>query len=144
MKLLDGNKVLSLSPLTIICCSCVHQQYSHEQAEEYKEGLHSSGSGSEGIWSTGYFFISPPKEKGFEKASEICRINKWLQNWCHSQGFFYLDHATHFEKCGLLEAGGVHLSEKKRKIFGRRLAKMVEEGFTLKFPGKENLNLSHS
>lgn len=35
--LLAGNKLLSLSSLPLICCSCGHQQYSCEQTEEYKK-----------------------------------------------------------------------------------------------------------
>ena len=66
------------------------------------------------------------KGKGFERASRICRANKWLRDWCHSQGFSYLDHGTRFEKPGLLGADGVHLSEKGKSIFGHRLAKLVK------------------
>ena len=66
------------------------------------------------------------KGKGFERASRIWQINKWLWDWCHSQGFGYLDHGTRFEKPGLLGADGVHLSEKGKSIFGHRLAKLVK------------------
>ena len=66
------------------------------------------------------------KGKGFERASRIWRINKWLRDWCHSQGFSYLDHGTCFEKPGLLRADRVHLSEKGKSIFSCRLAKLVK------------------
>jgi len=48
-----------------------------------------------------------------EKARRLIswQINKWLQDWCHSQGFGYFNHGTHFEKPGLLGADGIHLSE---------------------------------
>jgi len=58
--------------------------------------------------------------KGLWSAGSIL----WLQDWCHSQGFGYLDHGICFEKPGLLEAGGVHLSEKGKSIFGHSLAKL--------------------
>jgi len=61
------------------------------------------------------------KGKGFERATQISQINKWLQDWCHSQGFGYLNHGTRFEKCGLLGADGVHLTEKRESIFGHML-----------------------
>jgi len=32
--------------------------------------------------------------QGFERASRTWQINKWLQDWCHSQGFRYLDHGN--------------------------------------------------
>jgi len=67
----------------------------------------------------------PVKGKGFERASPIWQINKWLQDRCHSQWCGYLDHGTCFEKSGLLGADGVHLSEKGKSIFGQRLAKMM-------------------
>lgn len=67
------------------------------------------------------------KGKGFEEDSWIWRITKWLQDWCHSQGFGYIDHGIYFEKTGLLGTDGVHLSEKGGGIFGHRLAKLVIE-----------------
>ena len=70
--------------------------------------------------------VLPVKGKGFERARQIWRINKWLRDWCHSQGFGYLDHGTQFEKPSLLGADGVHLSEKGKSIFGHRLAKLVK------------------
>ncbi|KAK4826209.1 hypothetical protein QYF61_006153 [Mycteria americana] len=64
------------------------------------------------------------KGRGFERASRMWRTNKWLQDWCHSQGFSYLDHGTCFEKPALLGADGVHLSEKGKSIISCRLAKL--------------------
>ena len=49
------------------------------------------------------------KGKGFERDRRIWKIKKWLQDWCHSQGFGYLDHGNCFEKPGLLGVDGVHL-----------------------------------
>ena len=42
--------------------------------------------------------VLPVKGRVFERASQILQINKWLQDWCHSQGFGYLDLGTRFEK----------------------------------------------
>jgi len=94
----------------------------------YQEGLQSPESSSEGLWSTAVFFSSvlPVKGKWFERAGQIWQINKWLQDWCHSQGFGYLDHVNRFEKPGLLGADVVLLSEEGKSIFGHRLAKLVK------------------
>jgi len=54
-----------------------------------------------------FSLISPVKGKGFQRAGGMWQINKCLQDWCHSQGFDYLDHGTRFEKPGLLKADGV-------------------------------------
>lgn len=61
------------------------------------------------------------KGKSFEGASWIWRINKWLQDWCSSQGFGYLDHGTDFERHGLQGTDRVHLSEN----WGKRGAFLV-------------------
>lgn len=68
----------------------------------------------------------PVKAKGFERASLIWGINKWLQDRCHNQEFGCLDHQTRFEQPGLLRADAVHLSEKakKKSIFTHWLAKL--------------------
>ncbi|PKU41657.1 hypothetical protein llap_8032 [Limosa lapponica baueri] len=86
--------------------------------------------------------ILPVKGKGFERTSQICRVNKWLQGWCHRHGFGYLDHGTHFEKPGVLGADEVHLSEKEKSIFVDRLPKLVKR--SLQFLGEGNLNPSQS
>ena len=79
-------------------------------------------SGAQAVFSS----IVPVKGKEFERASRIWRINQCLRDWCHSQGFSYLDHGTRFEKSALLGADGVHLSAKGKSIFGHRLAKLVK------------------
>ena len=66
------------------------------------------------------------KGKRFEMASQFWQINKWLQDWYHSQRFGHLDYRNRFEKPGLLVADGVQLSEKGNSIFSHRLAKMVK------------------
>lgn len=54
--------------------------------------------------------------------------------WCtNSQEFGYLVHVTCFEKPSLLGADGVHLSEKGKTIFRRRLAKLVKRTFNSSF-----------
>ncbi|PKU38376.1 hypothetical protein llap_11321 [Limosa lapponica baueri] len=69
--------------------------------------------------------ILPVKGKGFDRASQIWGVNKWLQDWCHSQGFNYLDD-TCSEKPGLQRADGPHLSEKGKSIFSHRLDNLVK------------------
>ena len=71
-------------------------------------------------------FSSVLPVKGFERASRIWRINKWLLDGYHSQGFDYLDRGHRFEKPGLLGAGEVHLTENGKSIFGQGLAKLVK------------------
>lgn len=66
------------------------------------------------------------KGKGFERTSQIWRIDKWLQGWYHGQGFGYLNHGTSFEKPHLLWSDGVHLSDEGKSIFGHRLAKLAK------------------
>ncbi|PKU42754.1 hypothetical protein llap_6937 [Limosa lapponica baueri] len=66
------------------------------------------------------------KGKGVDGASRIWQIKKYVWDWCHSQGFGYLDHRTRFEKPGLLGANGVHLSDKGKSIFSQRLAKLMK------------------
>ena len=75
--------------------------------------------------------ILPVKEKGSERASQIWQINKWLQDWCHSQGFGYLGHGNCSEKPGLLWTDGVHLTEEGKSIFSQA----GEEDFKLKMLG---------
>jgi len=70
--------------------------------------------------------VLPVKMKCLKRASQIWQVNKWLQDWCHSQGFGYLDHGNSFEKPGLLGPDGVHLTAKGKSIFGKRLAKLVK------------------
>lgn len=87
---------------------------------EYRAlGATVKGSGAQVVFSS-------VKRKGIERAIRICQINKWLQDWCHRQGFGYLDHGTCFEKLGLLGADGVQLSEKGKSIFSHRLAELVK------------------
>lgn len=47
-------------------------------------------------------------------------------------------------KPGLLGADGVHLSEKRKSLFGHRLAKLVNRAFKLELAGEGNLNSSCS
>lgn len=37
------------------------------------------------------------KGKDFERASGLWQINDWLWDWCHTQGFSYLEGGTQFE-----------------------------------------------
>jgi len=41
-----------------------------------------------------------------ERADRIKKINKWLREWCHEQGFGYLCDGTSSEKSGLLGKDG--------------------------------------
>jgi len=54
-------------------------------------------SGAQVVFSS----VLPVKGRGLERAIHIWQINKWLQNWCCSQGFGYLGHGNHLEKSGL-------------------------------------------
>jgi len=85
-------------------------------------GMAVRDSGAQAVFSS----VLPVEGKGFECASKIGQINKWLQGWCHSQRFRHLGHGNCFEKPGLLRADGVHLSEKGKSMFGHQLAKLVK------------------
>jgi len=67
-------------------------------------------SGTQVVFSS----ILPVKGKGLERASGIWQINKWSQDWCHSQVFGYLDYGKSFEKPSLVGADEVHLTRKGR------------------------------
>uniref|UniRef100_A0A8B9G7H1 Uncharacterized protein n=1 Tax=Amazona collaria TaxID=241587 RepID=A0A8B9G7H1_9PSIT len=59
-------------------------------------------------------FLSILQDTGqdLEKARRIGQVNKWLEGWCYSQGFGYLEHGTQFSRSGLLGAGGAGLTKK--------------------------------
>lgn len=54
-------------------------------------------------------------------------INKWLWDWCHGQGFGYLDHGICFEKHGLLSSDGVYLLEEGKNNLSSRLSKLMKK-----------------
>ena len=101
------NYQASYSLLTVIIhCCCFHvgtSDTARSSLRSIKKDYRVLGADGKGLWSTGRFFPSvlPDKGKGFERSGQIWWINKWLQNWCYSQGFNYLDHGTYFEKPGL-------------------------------------------
>jgi len=77
--------------------------------------------------SVAQFFHQSSRSKGrdLKRASRIWQNNKWLQDWSHSRGFGCLDCGNSFEKPGLLEADGVHLTEKGKSIFSQKVAKKL-------------------
>jgi len=93
-------------PLLLFCVGTSDKARSSLKSikREYRApGVAVTDSGVQVVFSS----VFPVKGNGFERASQIRQINKWLQNWCHIQGFGYLDHGTRFEKPGLLGAGGM-------------------------------------
>lgn len=54
----------------------------------------------------------PAKEKRPERATQIWRINNWLQDWCHGQEFRYLGDATCFERLALPRVHGSQLHQR--------------------------------
>ena len=83
----------------------------------------SLGSGAQIVFSS----ILWDKGEDLKKARQIWQINKWLEQWCHSQGFGYLEHGTQFGRPGVLGAGGAGLTTKGKCGFGRRLARLVKK-----------------
>ena len=81
------------------------------------------GSGAQIVSSS----ILQDKGEDLKKARWIWQVNKWLEQWCHSQGFRYLEHRTQFGKPGVLGAGGAGLTTKGKCGFGRRLARLVKK-----------------
>ncbi|PKU45290.1 hypothetical protein llap_4393 [Limosa lapponica baueri] len=80
------------------------------------------------------------KGKVVGRTSGIWHINKWLQDWCHSRGFDYLDHGTHFEKPSLLGS----ICQRREKHLRSEAYQACGEGFKLKLPQEEILNPFHS
>lgn len=62
---------------------------------------------------------------GRERADRIKQISKWLREWCCEQSIGHLCHGTNFEKSGLLGEDGVHLSDRRKIIFGRKLSNLI-------------------
>uniref|UniRef100_A0A8B9IV37 Uncharacterized protein n=1 Tax=Amazona collaria TaxID=241587 RepID=A0A8B9IV37_9PSIT len=81
------------------------------------------GSGAQIVFSS----ILQDTGQDLEKARRIGQVNKWLEGWCYSQGFGYLEHGTQYSRPGLLEAGGTGLTKKGKSGFGRRLARLVKD-----------------
>uniref|UniRef100_A0A8B9F7M5 Uncharacterized protein n=1 Tax=Amazona collaria TaxID=241587 RepID=A0A8B9F7M5_9PSIT len=81
------------------------------------------GSGAQIVFSS----ILQDTGQDLEKARRIGQVNKWLEGWCYSQGFGYLDHGTQYSRPGLLGAGGAGLTNKGKSGFGRRLARLVKD-----------------
>uniref|UniRef100_A0A672URF4 SGNH hydrolase-type esterase domain-containing protein n=1 Tax=Strigops habroptila TaxID=2489341 RepID=A0A672URF4_STRHB len=81
------------------------------------------GSGAQIVFSS----ILQGKGEDLKKARRVWQVNKWLESWCHSQGFGYLEHGAPFGRPDLLEAGGAGLTKKGKSCFGRRLARLVRK-----------------
>lgn len=75
-------------------------------------------------------------QKG-QRGKSPCKILGWLQHWCHSQRFSYLDHGTLFEIPDLLGADGAQLPEKGKGIFAHRPASLVKRALNLGCQGRE-------
>lgn len=73
-----------------------------QQPKEHQERLQALGAAVKDLEAQAAFsLILPVKGKGTERAGRNEKINKWLRQWCHGQGFGCLSHEAYFQKLGL-------------------------------------------
>ncbi|KFU84659.1 hypothetical protein M959_03165, partial [Chaetura pelagica] len=79
------------------------------------------GSGAQVV-----FASIPPARMGREVYRKSLQVNEWLRDWCHSQGFGFFDHGMLYEAPGLMVAGGMHLSQRGKRLLGQDLAGLID------------------
>ncbi|KFP08496.1 hypothetical protein N300_08288, partial [Calypte anna] len=79
------------------------------------------GSGAQVV-----FASIPPVRMGGEVYRKSLQVNEWLRDWCQRQGFGFFDHGMLYETPGLVMAGGMHLSQRGKRLLGQDLAGLIE------------------
>jgi len=69
--------------------------------------------------------ILPAGGKGVARNQFKMRISSWLRGWYHREDFCFYDNGTFFSDYNLLGREEIHLSRRRKGIFGIRLANMV-------------------
>lgn len=79
------------------------------------------GSGAQVV-----FASIPVASEGEGIYRKTLQINVWLHDWCLRQGFGFFNHELLYETPGLLVAGGIHQSQRGKKVLGQELAGLID------------------
>jgi len=64
--------------------------------------------------------------KSTKRGRKTHLVNRWLRDWCHQSNFGFFDHWEVYTAPGLLATGGVQLSQRRKRILGHKLARLIE------------------
>jgi len=104
-----------------------HRWYNEELYEEYQEGLQSPGMGSKGLWTVDCFFTSLPSQREELWKGWLNLGNRQTATELVPQpGVRLLRPCESLWETDLLGDYGVHLTDKRKSIFGHRLVKLVK------------------
>ena len=80
------------------------------------------GSGAQVVFSS----ILPVAENDEGRNRKSQQSNTWLRAQCHQQNLVFFHHGSVYTTLGLLATGGVHLSQRGKRIFAQELAGLIE------------------